>query len=46
MSVPIRFRQLLRRMKIDNLTLEEITSEVESVRAQRYNAREKTPRGN
>ncbi len=45
-TYPIRFRQLLRRMKIDNLTLEEITSEVESVRAQRYNAREKTPRGN
>jgi hypothetical protein len=37
----IRFRQLLKRMKIDDLTLDEITTEVESVRTQRYNAKKK-----
>ena len=40
-TYPIRFRQLLERMKIDDLTFDEITSEVESVRTQRYNAKKK-----
>ncbi|MFQ5356587.1 MAG: hypothetical protein ACE5DY_08925 [Mariprofundaceae bacterium] len=38
-TYPIRFRQLLKRMKIDDLTIDEITAEVESVRTQRYNAK-------
>ncbi len=40
-TYPIRFRQLLKRMKIDDLTFDEITSEVELVRTQRYNAKKK-----
>jgi len=40
-TYPIRFRQLLKRLKIDDLTLDEITSEVELVRSQRYNAKKK-----
>lgn len=40
-TYPIRFRQLLERMKIDDLTLDEVISEVESVRTQRYNASKK-----
>ncbi|MFQ5639989.1 MAG: hypothetical protein ACE5IR_18570 [bacterium] len=40
-TYPIRFRQLLKRMKIDDLTFDEITAEVESVRTQRYNAKKK-----
>ncbi len=38
---PIRFRQLLERMKIKDLTMDEITSEVEAVRTQRYNEKKK-----
>jgi hypothetical protein len=37
----IRFRRLLERMKIEDLTLDEITSEVELVRTQRYDAKRK-----
>jgi hypothetical protein len=37
----IRFRRLLERMKIEDLALDEITSEVELVRTQRYNAKRK-----
>jgi hypothetical protein len=40
-TYPIRFRKLLKRMKIDDLTFDEITSEVETVRTQRYNAKKK-----
>ena len=40
-TYPIRFRRLLKGMKIDDLTFDEITSEVESVRTQRYNAKKK-----
>ncbi len=39
-TYPIRFRHLLNRMKIDDLTFEDITSEVESTRAERYNAKQ------
>lgn len=38
-TYPIRFRKLLKRMKINNLTIDDITSETESVRAHRFNAR-------
>ncbi len=41
-TYPIRFRQLLKRIEIKDMTLDEITSEVESVRNQRFNARKKT----
>lgn len=34
-TYPIRFRQLLKRMKIEELTFDEVTSEVETVRTQR-----------
>ena len=40
-TYPIRFRQLLKRIRIDDLTFDEITCEVESVRTQRYNAKKK-----
>lgn len=40
-TYPIRFRQLLKRMKMDDLSYDEITSEVESVRTHRYNAKKK-----
>lgn len=40
-TFPIRFRQLLARMKNDELTMEDITSEVESVRESQYYARQK-----
>jgi len=40
-TYPIRFRQLLKRMKIEELTFDEVTSEVETVRTQRYNAKKK-----
>ena len=40
-TYPIRFRQLLERMKIKDLTMDEITSEVEAVRTQRYNEKKK-----
>jgi len=40
-TYPIRFRQLLKRMKIDALTFDEITDEVEFVRTQRFNAKKK-----
>ncbi len=37
-TFPVRFKNLLNKLKTDDLTLEEITSEVEIVRRQRYNA--------
>ena len=40
-TYPIRFRKLMKRMKAKELTLDEITSEVELVRTQRYNAKKK-----
>ena len=40
-TYPIRFRQLLERIKIKDLTMDEITSEVEAVRTQRYNEKKK-----
>ena len=40
-TYPIRFRQLLKRMQSNDLTISEITSEVESVRTQRYNVKKK-----
>ena len=41
-TYPIRFRQLLKRMQSNDLTISEITSEVESVRTQRYNVKKKS----
>lgn len=40
-TYPIRFRYLLQRMKIDDLTFNEVTSEVETVRTRRNNAKKK-----
>ena len=40
-TYPIRFRQLLKRMKIDELTFDEVTAEVEATRTRRYNAKKK-----
>ncbi len=40
-TYPIRFRRLLKRMRIDDLSYDEITSEVESIRTQRYNAKKR-----
>ena len=36
-TFPIRFHQLLNRCKTNEITLDEITKEVECVRAKRYN---------
>lgn len=41
-TYPIRFQQLLKRLKTDDISLDEVTSEVESVRAQRHNAKKTT----
>jgi hypothetical protein len=38
-TFPLRFNQLLSKLKADDLTLEEITAEVETVRQKRYSAR-------
>lgn len=38
-TFPVRFQQLLSKLRTDDLTLEEITAEVESVREQRHRAR-------
>lgn len=38
-TFPLRFNRLLSKMKADDLTLEEITDEVETVRLKRYNAK-------
>lgn len=40
-TYPVRFSQLLERLKLNDLTIEEITSEVETVRAKRYNGQKK-----
>jgi hypothetical protein len=37
---PLRFQQLLSKLKTDELTLDAITAEVESVREKRYRAKE------
>lgn len=39
-TFPLRFQQLLSKLKTDELTLDEITAEVESVREKRYRAKE------
>lgn len=36
-TFPVRFKKLLGKLKTNDLTLEEITSEVELVRKRRYN---------
>lgn len=36
-TFPMRFRQILKRMKNQDLSMEDITNEVESIRAARYN---------
>ncbi|MEE4354873.1 MAG: hypothetical protein V2I97_00285 [Desulfococcaceae bacterium] len=38
-TFPLRFRQFLDKVKTDELTLEEITAEVETVRERRYSVR-------
>ncbi len=38
-TFPFRFNQLLNKIRTDDLTLEEITDEVESVRKKRYSAK-------
>ena len=38
-TFPLRFNRLLDKMKADDLTLEKITAEVETVRLKRYNAK-------
>ncbi len=35
-TFPVRFKQFLNKIKTDDLTLEEITAEVETVRQSRY----------
>ena len=40
-TYPIRFKQLLKRMKTDDISYDDIKSEVESVRTQRYNVEKK-----
>ena len=37
-TFPVRFKKFLGKLEINDLTLEEITSEVELVRRRRYNA--------
>lgn len=37
-TFPVRFKELLTKLRTDELTLEEITTEVETVREQRFNA--------
>lgn len=37
-TFPIRFNRVLKKMKSNDLTFDEVTSEVEFVRSQRYNA--------
>jgi hypothetical protein len=39
-TFPLRFQQLLSKLRTDELTLDEITAEVESVRERRCRARE------
>lgn len=38
-TFPLRFNQFLSKIKTDDLTLEEITAEVETVREQKYSAK-------
>jgi hypothetical protein len=38
-TFPLRFNQFLSKIRSDDLTLEEITAEVETVRQKRYNAK-------
>ncbi|MEZ4525518.1 MAG: hypothetical protein R2941_06305 [Desulfobacterales bacterium] len=38
-TFPLRFRQFLGKVKTDDLSLEEITAEVETVREKRYSVR-------
>lgn len=40
-TLPLRFNQVMNKIRTDELTLEEITAEVETVRGKRYS--EKTP---
>ena len=40
-TFPLRFNQLLSKIRTDDLTLEEITAEVEAVRKERYSEKRK-----
>ena len=39
-TFPVRFKELLTKLRTDELTLDEITAEVEAIREQRFNAKE------